>query len=441
MAMSKLAQKAVAAITRLQPDPSEGYLAQRKAEDAAGKLTVASPRCRIDNLSVTADDGYEIPCRVFTPLDVDFSLRTGLKVTDDYRGTILFFHGGGWANGDVDFYSDACMRTALKLERRVVAVEYRRSPEFKFPRPLMDCYNVACALFAKQLLPDVRVPRIVLMGDSAGGNLAAGVACLARDRGDFHPNNMVLLYPLTYSDHSLGTIFDSVRENGEGFILTREAIVDYTDMYINGPEDLENPLLAPLLTPDLGNLPRTLVITAEYDPLRDEGEAFAARLEADGTEVECVRIRDAVHGYYLYPSVLSFVRDTYDLMEEFLNTASPEHGGKGPAGEGTVAPGEAAKGAAEENGSGAGGAGAGAGAAAGDGKAPGASAPGAAGASGHGPKHAAAPKSTDSAADEAPENPLSALLKPVAESLGLGGAFSPEGRKRWIKLLGTDSTM
>ncbi|WP_276926839.1 alpha/beta hydrolase [Parvibacter caecicola] len=438
MAMSKLAQKAVAAITRLQPDPSEGYLAQRKAEDAAGKLTVASPRCRIDNLSVTADDGYEIPCRVFTPLDVDFSLRTGLKVTDDYRGTILFFHGGGWANGDVDFYSDACMRTALKLERRVVAVEYRRSPEFKFPRPLMDCYNVACALFAKQLLPDVRVPRIVLMGDSAGGNLAAGVACLARDRGDFRPNNMVLLYPLTYSDHSPATIFDSVRENGEGFILTREAIVDYTDMYINGPEDLENPLLAPLLTPDLGNLPRTLVITAEYDPLRDEGEAFAARLEADGTEVECVRIRDAVHGYYLYPSVLSFVRDTYDLLEEFLNTASPEHGGKGPSGQAAAGPGAAAAaGAAGSNANGA----------AGAGEAPGASGvsgepgKGAAEAAGRGPKHAAAFKGADSAADEVPENPLSALLKPVAESLGLGGAFSQEGRKRWIKLLGTDSTM
>lgn len=436
--MSKLAQKAVAAITRLQPDPSEGYLAQRKAEDAAGKLTVASPRCRIDNVTVTADDGYEIPCRIFTPLDVDFSLRTGLKVSDDYRGTILYLHGGGWANGDVDFYSDACMRTALKLERRVVAVEYRRSPEFKFPRPLMDCYNVACALFAKQLLPDVRVPRIVLMGDSAGGNLAAGVACLARDRGDFHPNNMVLLYPLTYSDHSPQTIFDSVRENGEGFILTREAIVDYTDMYINGPEDLENPLLAPLLTPDLGNLPRTLVITAEYDPLRDEGEAFAARLEADGTQVECVRIRDAVHGYYLYPSVLSFVRDTFDLVEDFLNSANPEHGGVKPvtdgavkvdnkaaakgAGEGTAAP-PVADGEAQT---------APAAAAGVNGKA-------AAGKSAA-PKHAA-PKAATAGEDSTPDSPIAALLKPVAETLGLGGAFSSEGRKRWIGLIGIDSTM
>ncbi len=397
MPMSKLAQKAVAAITKLQPDPSEGYLAQRKAEDAAGKLTVASPRCRIDNLTVTADDGYAIPCRVFTPLDVDFSPRTGLKVEEDYRGTILYLHGGGWANGDVDFYSDACMRTALKLERRVVAVEYRRSPEYKFPRPLMDCYNAACALFAKQLLPDVRVPHIVLMGDSAGGNLAAAVACLARDRGDFHPNTMVLLYPLTYSDHSPSTIFDSVRENGESYILTREAIQDYTDMYINGPEDLANPLLAPLLTPDLGGLPRTLVVTAEYDPLRDEGEAFAARLEADGTPVECVRILDAVHGYYLYPSVLSFVRDTFDIVERFLNNPVAASSGEG-----------AAIGAIRDG-------------------------------MGDGEKMAVVDDEAAAAPD--PAAALAALLKPVAETLGLGGAFSPEGRKRWIELLGTDLTM
>ena len=180
------------------------------------------------------------------------------------------------------------------------------------------------------------------------------------------------------------------------------------------------------------------MITAEYDPLRDEGEAFAARLEADGTEVECVRIRDAVHGYYLYPSVLSFVRDTYDLLEEFLNTASPEHGGKGPFGQAAAGSGAAAAaGAAGSNANGA----------AGAGEAPGASGvsgepgKGAAEAAGRGPKHAAAFKGADSAADEVPENPLSALLKPVAESLGLGGAFSQEGRKRWIKLLGTDSTM
>lgn len=417
MPMSKLAQKAVAAITKLQPDPSEGYLAQRKAEDAAGKLIVASPRCRIDNLTVTADDGYEIPCRVFTPLDVDFSPRTGLKVTDDYRGTILYLHGGGWANGDVDFYSDACMRTALKLERRVVAVEYRRSPEHKFPRPLMDCYNAACALFAKQLLPDVRVPRIVLMGDSAGGNLAAAVACLARDRGDFHPSTMVLLYPLTYSDHSPSTIFDSVRENGEGYILTREAIQDYTDMYINGPEDLENPLLAPLLTSDLGGLPRTLVITAEYDPLRDEGEAFAARLEADGTPVECVRIRDAVHGYYLYPSVLSFVRDTYDLIERFLNNPAAPSSDEDNTAKGTSG--------------------------FGDGAAKPAVAKGAPGGLAAGSAADDADTGTGKPADASPDPAaaLAALLKPVAQTLGLGGAFSPEGRKRWIELLGTDLTM
>lgn len=110
---------------------------------------------------------------MFTPLDIDFSLRNGLHVNEDFEGTILFFHGGGFANGDIDFYTDTCMKMALKLNRRVVSVDYRRSPEYKFPAALVDCYEVARQLFARELLDDVDPEHIVLFGDSAGGNLAA----------------------------------------------------------------------------------------------------------------------------------------------------------------------------------------------------------------------------------------------------------------------------
>lgn len=321
MPLNKAVRAAIKTITRLSSgEPiQKTYEQQRTAEDASARLTLASPRCRIDDFSATAPDGYEIPLKVFTPLDIDFSLRNGLHVNDDFRGTILFFHGGGWANGDVDFYSDACMRTALRLERRLVSVDYRRSPEHPFPTALEDCYEVARQLFEGSLLYDVDPEHIVLFGDSAGGNLAAAVSLLARDRGEFKPRTQMLLYPLVYDDHSITSLFDSVRENGEDYLLTREQIEGYVNMYIRRPQDRTSPYFAPLLSLDLSDQPRTLLMSAEYCPLRDEGEAYAARLQADGTEVVCVRILDGVHGYFLYPSVLSLVRDTYRVMKAFLD--------------------------------------------------------------------------------------------------------------------------
>ena len=110
-----------------------------------------------------------------------------------------------------------------------------------------------------------------------------------------------------------------MRENGEDYLLTARDVMDYMDLYASSPADLSNPDLAPLLADDLSGLPRTLVITAEYCPLRDEGEAFAARCELEGTEVQCYRMLNAVHGYLLYPSVLDIVKDTYRIMKHFLD--------------------------------------------------------------------------------------------------------------------------
>ncbi|WP_165251894.1 alpha/beta hydrolase [Adlercreutzia sp. ZJ304] len=321
MPLNKAIVAAAKAITRLKAGNNiqESYKQQRIAEDATSKLTVVDPRCRVDNITATSKDGYDIPLRVFTPLDIDFSLRNGLHVNDDFRGTILFFHGGGWANGDVDFYTDSCMRTALKLERRLLAVDYRRSPEYKFPTALEDCYEVARQLFAGELLYDVDPEHIVIFGDSAGGNLAAAMSLLARDRGEFLPRAQMLLYPLVYDDHSETTIFNSVRENGEEYLLTREEIVGYINMYLSKPEDLESPYFAPLIADDLSNQPRTLVISAEFCPLRDEGEVYAERLHEDGNAVECFRMIDGIHGYFLYPAAISLVRDTYTIMKHFLD--------------------------------------------------------------------------------------------------------------------------
>ena len=222
MPLNKAVLAAFKAASRLKPDIKQTYEAQRVAEDVMGKLSLPDPRCRIDEAVAVMRDGYEVPLRVFTPLDFDFSLDRGLKVVEDFRGTILFFHGGGWANGSVDLYIDACSTLAVKLERRVVSVDYRRSPEHRFPQAPEDCYETARQLFAGELLADVDVDNIVLFGDSAGGNLAAVVSLMARDRGEYMPRSQMLLYPVTYNDHDPRTSwFDSVRENGEDYLLMR----------------------------------------------------------------------------------------------------------------------------------------------------------------------------------------------------------------------------
>ena len=320
MAINKAVLAAMRAAGKVAPDIRQSYKAIRVAEDVIGAAGLVDPRCRIEDVSVQAPDGYAIPCRVFTPLDIDFSWREWFQVSEDFAGTILFFHGGGWANGDVDYYSDSCVRTAVRLARRVVSVEYRRSPEYQFPQAVLDCYEVARQLFAGTLLPDVCQERIVLFGDSAGGNLTAAVSLMARDKGEFLPRTQMLLYPAVNDDYDPATSpFDSLRENGEGYLLSARDIQGYMDMYAPDPAQRSNPYCAPLLAGDLSHQPRTLVMTAEYCPLRDEGEEYARRLAAAGNEVSCVRILDAVHGYFLYPSVLNLVRDTYKVMERFLD--------------------------------------------------------------------------------------------------------------------------
>lgn len=319
MSINKAVLAAFKTATRLKASARSSYKRQRALEKASSKLAIPDLRCRIDDMTVLMKDGHELLLRVFTPLDINFSFGKGIKVTEDSRGTVLFFHGGGWVNGDVDFYSDACASMAVNLERRVISVDYRRAPEHPFPYACEDCYEVARQLFMGEILSDVVTRNIVLFGDSAGGNLAAVVSLMARDRGEFLPATQMLLYPVTYNDHTPASQFESVRTNGKDYLLTAQDVQDFMELYAVKPSDRRSPYFAPLLAPDVSNQPRSLVVTAEYDPLRDEGEAYAKRLAEAGCEVDCYRVLDAVHGYILYPMVFGIVKDTYRIIRHFLD--------------------------------------------------------------------------------------------------------------------------
>ena len=248
----------------------------------------------------------EITLRIYTPREIRYDFA------------MLFIHGGGWVTESIDTYHRVCSNLADHICCSVVSVEYRLAPEFPFPNGLEDCYAAAQALHQHADAFGVRPRDLVLIGDSAGANLAAAVSLMARDRGVFCISKQILIYPATYHDHTAHSPFPSVRENGTDYLLTSKRICDYMELYKSSPEDLQNPYFAPLLAGNLSEQPDTLLITAEYDPLRDEGEAYGEALKNAGNRVTIYRMGDALHGFFSLPPHFVHVRRTYALIRAFL---------------------------------------------------------------------------------------------------------------------------
>ncbi len=252
-------------------------------------------------------DGRQIRVRIYKP-----SKRTS-------ENLLLFFHGGGWVEENIDTYNQVCRNMAKKTSAYVASVEYALAPEAPFPEGLEDCYAAAHAVYHNPEKLGVNARSVTLIGDSAGGNLAAAVSLLARDRGEFQNERQILIYPATANDHSPESEFPSVRENGTGFLLTSQRVEEFMALYSGGDASkMNSPYLAPLLADDFSNQPRTLVITAQYDPLRDEGEDYANKLSQAGTEVVLHRMPDALHGFFSLPLRFTQVRQAYEWINDFL---------------------------------------------------------------------------------------------------------------------------
>lgn len=261
---------------------------------------------------------YEIPTRIFLPNE---SALTGSTKKGNAFPVLLFIHGGGWVTESVDNYDRICARMADATNHVVVSVEYRLAPEYPFPTGLEDCYAVAKAIFTNRFILNVDPDQITVIGDSAGGNLTAAIGLLARDRGEFKPKKQILIYPATYNDYSEQSPFPSVHENGSDFLLTAGKMTDYMNLYASCEEDKMNPYFAPYLEKDLSVQPKTLILTAEFDPLRDEGEAYGKRLLEAGNEVEIHRIKDALHGYFALGIKYLHVKESFDIINQFLGEA------------------------------------------------------------------------------------------------------------------------
>jgi acetyl esterase len=225
----------------------------------------------------------EIAIRIYTP--------TGGTAP---RPALVYYHGGGWVIGSLASHDGICRALANAVPAIVVAVDYRLAPEHPFPAAAEDAHAAArwVAEHAAEIGADPR--RIAVGGDSAGGNLAAVTALMARDRGGPALAFQLLVYPVT--DTAMDTA--SYRENADGYFLTRADMTWFFDHYLPRAADRVHPYAAPLLAPDLRGLPPAAVITAEFDPLRDEGEAYATRLRAAGVAVTRTRYAGMIHGFF-----------------------------------------------------------------------------------------------------------------------------------------------
>lgn len=258
---------------------------------------------------------HEVPIRLYFPSEEAMS---GEPVEGEKYPVLLFFHGGGWVTESVENYDRVCSRMAQSTGHIVMSVEYRLAPEYRFPVPLEDCYAAAKALYTGRLILPADPDRITIIGDSAGGNLAAAVCLLARERGEFMPRKQILIYPALNNCYTEESPYKSVQENGEGYLLTAVKMEDYLKLYESSSKDRQNPYFAPILEEDLSHMPDTLILTAEFDPLRDEGEAYGKRLKDAGNYVEVHRIPEALHGYFALGIRFLHVQESFEIMNKFL---------------------------------------------------------------------------------------------------------------------------
>lgn len=227
----------------------------------------------------------------------------------------VYFHGGGWTVGDLEWSDYTCRLLCRKLQMTIVSADYRLSPEFKFPIPAEDCYAALEWTAANMDFLNGEPGRIIIGGDSSGGNLAAEAAVWARDRGGPSIYAQVLIYPVTDFNFER----ESYRKYSEGFAVTRELMEWCARHYANSPADLRNPSACPMLIGDLRGLPPAIILTAENDVLKDEGLAYAKRLVEAGNQVEYKCEEGLIHGFFTSPIFAARIDGTIKRISQFLS--------------------------------------------------------------------------------------------------------------------------
>ncbi len=230
---------------------------------------------------------------------------------DATKSLILYFHGGGFVFGSIESYDSVCRRAAMESRSKVLSVAYRLAPEHKFPTAVEDAFTSYVWARENAMDLDIDPSRIALAGDSAGGNISAVVSLMVKDRGLEKPRLQVLFYP------SLGADFfsKSIREFSDVFFLTtRDMLGWFGEMYLRDLTDILNPYFSPIVNPDLSGLPEAIIITAENDSLRDQGEAYIEKLRSAGTPVTGIRAMGMIHSFLKFTPIVPAAADITNMI-------------------------------------------------------------------------------------------------------------------------------
>src|SRR4051794_796899 len=246
-----------------------------------------------------------VPVRVYRPSD-----ETSLPL-------LLWFHGGGWVTGNLDTHDQVCRLLCDEVDAVVVSVDYRLAPEAKFPAAADDCMSAYEWALAHADEVGADPERIAIGGDSAGGNLAAVVALCARHEGLRQPRMQLLVYPVTDYEFDSPAMID----NGKGYFLEAESMRWFYDHYASSPLDFEHWRFSPLRAPEVAGVAPAVVVTAEFDPLRDQGENYGRRLQREGVPTQVVRAEGLIHGFFGMHAFLTPGQHAWDVSVEALRDA------------------------------------------------------------------------------------------------------------------------
>ena len=307
MPLDPQAQKLVDAFAALNLKPVEESTVEEARESIKSRTAALGPFEDVASVTdhrVPVKNG-EITVRVYSP---------GGKGP---LPALVFYHGGGWVIGDLYTHDGICRSITNAAHCIVASVDYRMAPEQKYPVAVEDSYAGFEWVLANAGKLGIDARRVAVGGDSAGGNLAAAVSLMARDRGTTLPIQQTLIYPVT--NYSYDT--PSYHENATGFLLTRDAMRWFWNHYLARDAQGKEPYASPLLAQNLAGLPPALVITAGCDPLRDEGEAYAARLHDAGVPVTLTRYEGIFHGFIRMTRLLDKAKAALDEIAGSLKKA------------------------------------------------------------------------------------------------------------------------
>lgn len=243
-----------------------------------------------------------------------------VRVIDPCKASkiIIYIHGGGWVSGTIDTHSNICYKLAKELKRKIISIDYRLAPEHPYPAGFNDCYKVVKHIMYNISEFGITWEDVVLMGDSAGANLAFAVSLKALHKRDFRVGKLVLIYPAAQTDYSINTKFKSVLKNDSAGYLTRKCLEDYLSMYLSKKSYYLDIYVNILKAKRLFGLPKTMIVTGTNDPLHDEGYCLAKKLKRHLVSCKYYDLENAYHGFFTNVLDKKYTNKTIELIKGFI---------------------------------------------------------------------------------------------------------------------------